>query len=98
MIPNIVPEVIFLPEGKVKAIFCYRVSALAGMAYDENGQDVECYIKFSMTDNNDMPVNVSCEFYCKKHFSAIQGLAKTGGLKPEWIEPITQEEYLEVME
>jgi len=83
----------------VKEIYCYRISAEAGMAYDnETGESAECYIKQSITDKNDNPINISCEIYCKRHIALISILAKMGQMKKEWFEPITIEEYFENVE
>ena len=85
--------------GKIKGIFCYRISSEAGMAYDhETGENAECYIKFALTDNNDNPVNLLCGTYAKIHIDHIVILAAMDGMKKEWFEPITIEEYMENVE
>ena len=83
----------------VNARFCYLVSPDAKLASDiETGEPCEAYISFSMTDENEEPVKVPCDFYCRRHLAGIKDLAKLGGLKPEWLTPITIEEYIENVE
>jgi hypothetical protein len=83
----------------MQALFYYKISKEANLAYDtETGEPAECYMQFSMKDDNDNIVDVSEDFYHKKHASAIRQLAKLGEFKEEWFEPITIEQYEKNME
>jgi len=83
----------------MQALFCYRISKKANLAYNtETKEPSECYMSFSMKDDNDNIVDVPEDFYHKHHATSIRQLAKMGGMEEEWFEPISIEEYNENME
>lgn len=68
--------------------FCYRISKEANLAYNlETGAPEEAYAQVKMEVSN-MP-----EDYEKSHRAIGNVLAKQGGYNPEWVIPISSEEY-----
>jgi len=82
------------------AKFCYRVSAEAKIAHNtETKEPTEAYIKFNILDKKEENIIlVPCKTYCKIHLKGILSLAKKLQLNPDWLEPITMEEYSENVE
>ena len=73
-------------------IFPYRISANAGLGYDrETHEDAEVYLRTALNQCKGKPITENK--YKGFHESQRLALAKTMGLKPEWITCITPEEY-----
>lgn len=71
--------------------FPYVISEEAGVAQDEKGQNAEAYLLTTLGGCK-APLMTE-ERYKEIHESQKQGLAKTLGIKPEWIICITPQEY-----
>lgn len=71
--------------------FPYRISAEAGVAQDEDGNDAEAYLLTTLKQCK-APM-VTEEKYNEFHESQRQGLAKTLGIKAELITCISPQEY-----
>jgi hypothetical protein len=68
--------------------FCYRISKEANMAFNlETGAPEEAYFQVKMKVSN-IP-----EDYEKSHQAIGRVLAKQGGCDPEWVIPISTEDY-----
>ena len=72
----------------MKLRFCYLLSAEAGMAEDlETGEPASCYIQVKI-DANKLP-----ESYEESHVRIGKVLAKQHDWEPEWVTPISTEQY-----
>lgn len=82
----------------MQALFCYRISKEANLAYDtETGEPAECYMSYAMKDDSDNIVDVPEDYYHARHAKLIQHLSNLGDLDLNWFEPISIEEYQENM-
>ncbi|BFH12657.1 hypothetical protein PMJ10TS2_46220 [Paenibacillus melissococcoides] len=68
--------------------FCYRISEEAKMAHDEYGNPAECFSQIKLSDCKNPP-----EDYNAAHKKMGVSLAKEIGISPEWVIPISEEEY-----
>ncbi|WII39685.1 hypothetical protein [Paenibacillus thiaminolyticus] len=68
--------------------FCYRISEKAKMAHDEYGNPAECFAQIKLNDCKNPP-----EDYDAAHKKMGVSLAKEIGISPEWVIPISEEEY-----
>lgn len=69
--------------------FCYLISADAGLAYDtETGEKTELYSQIKLNGAKNPPSD-----YRETHERMGKALAEQYGLKPEWITPISTEQY-----
>lgn len=73
--------------------FHYRIEKEAGLGVDENGNPCEVYMRFKLGECNTETRNLEQER--QTHTDIIPSLADMIGTKPEYIVPITLEEYVE---
>jgi hypothetical protein len=71
--------------------FCYRIEKEAGLGDDENGNPCEVYAQIELGECN--TENRDYELEKRTHIEGIQVIADMFGVKPEYIIPISQEEY-----
>lgn len=69
--------------------FCYRISAEAGWAYDEDGNSAPCYTQINLEGGR----KIDKELYDELHASFVDQLSSQLSLKIEYFELISQEEY-----
>lgn len=69
--------------------FCYEVSALAGLAHDEEGNRVSCYTQLSFEGGN----LLDNEDYDSLHESLKTNLSKQLDIPVEWLKSIGQVDY-----
>ncbi|WHX50533.1 hypothetical protein QNH46_07760 [Paenibacillus woosongensis] len=69
--------------------FCFRLTAEAGWARDtETGEPAECYTQVKLGGAKNLPEN-----YEAMHKSLCGAVAAQIGVNPEYVIPISQEEY-----
>ncbi|KJB88593.1 hypothetical protein AZ66_06490 [Paenibacillus sp. E194] len=78
-------------ETLVDLRFCFKISAEAEMASDEDGDSAECYTQIKLGNCRKAPETQ--DDYDAIHKKLACNLAKQIGLDPEWITPISEEEY-----
>lgn len=69
--------------------FCYRISADAQMAFDtETGNPTDTFLQVKLGEVKNPPAD-----YDKAHKSMGEKIANEYGMDPEWVTPISTEEY-----
>ncbi|EJW14434.1 hypothetical protein M5X00_29890 [Paenibacillus alvei] len=68
--------------------FCFWISPEAEMAHDEDGNPAECYSQIKLGGCKNPPDDMRAE-----HKRLAVSLAKQLRIDPEWVIPITEEEY-----
>lgn len=74
--------------------FCYRVKAEAGMAYDNEGNNVPCYLQMEFKGGKPIDENI----YKSIHKKLKSEMRSQVGIQDKYLECITQEEYDENQE
>lgn len=69
--------------------FCYRISALAGLAHDGEGNHTSCFTEVSVSDGN----SLSEEDYNQIHESLKGNLSNQLNIPTSYFECINQKEY-----
>lgn len=72
-----------------KIEFAYEVSPDAGMAHDQNGVNKKAYLKIDMYAKG----KLTEEEYKLSHLQTISSISNVTSIKPEFLKPISIEEY-----
>ncbi|GAV13250.1 hypothetical protein [Paenibacillus sp. NAIST15-1] len=78
-------------ETLVDLRFCFLIKPEAEMAHDEYGDSAECYTQIKLGNCKKAPETQ--DDYDAIHKKLAGNLAKQIGLDPEWVVPISEEEY-----